>query len=345
MSLEVVHLVIKKFGRRNIYQYKHRESKFDEFKKLGSLLVGEQKYVFKRVYGNLLSVLMTKIGLGLILTFAQFYDPTLHCFMFQDFLLAPTLEEFAHIFRLLVRDQVPYMGTVGFLEVALIAQALRLKKNMVEYNLRTKGNIIGFTSKFIFEKATLFASSGSWDSFYVVFSLLIYGLILFPNIEEFVDKTIVTIFISRNLVSTLLAYVFFSFHWRNQKRGGTINCCIPLLYKWILTLLPRRRPFVNNIGALKWSYRLMSLDDENVVLYYRDYDGVEPIYNCGDFHNVPLVSARGGVINYNPILSLCQLGYQLKEKPEANLLEEFLIAEGVEDADMMKRTQCAWVKV
>ncbi|XP_050920265.1 uncharacterized protein LOC127137901 [Lathyrus oleraceus] len=240
----------------------------------------------------------------------------------MDFLLAPTLEEFAHIVCFPVRDQVPYMGTVGFLEVALVAKTLRLKKNVVESNLRAKGNIIGFTSKFLFEKATLFASSGSWDSFYVVFSLLIYGLIFFPNIEEFVNKTTVTIFISRNLVSTLLADVFFSFHWRNQKRGGTINCCIPLLYKWILTHFPRRRPFVNNIGALKWSHRLMSLDAENVILYYRDYDGVEPIYNCGDFHNVPLVSYKGGVINYNPVLSLCQLGYMLKEKPEANLLEE-----------------------
>lgn len=145
------------------------------------------------------------------------------------------------------------MSDVGFIEVALVAQALHLEKNLVESNLRTKGNIRGLTLKFMFEKDTYFASSGSWDAFYAIFAFLIYGLILFPNIERFVDKTAVTIFISRNLVPTLLVDVFFSFHWRNKKRGGTINYCIPLLYKRSLTHLPRRGPFVDNVGALKWS--------------------------------------------------------------------------------------------
>lgn len=59
----------------------------------------------------------------------------------------------------------------------------------------------------------------------------------------------------------------------------------------------------------------MSLDVDDIVRYYHDYDGVEPIYSCGDFQNVPLDSFIGGVINYNLVLSLCQLGYPLKEKP------------------------------
>lgn len=220
--------------------------------------MGEKKDIFKSDYGNLLGVLMTKVDTGLILTFSQFYDPTLHCFTFQDFLLALTLEEFAHIVHIPVRDQIPYMIVVGFPEVTLVAQALHLEKNLVESNLRTKGNIRGFTSKFCFEKTTLFASSGSWDAFSDVFALLIYRLVLFPNIEGFVDKTVVTIFISRNHVATLLADLFFSFHWTNQKRGETINFCIPLLYKWILTHLPRRGPFADNEGALKWYQRLRS---------------------------------------------------------------------------------------
>ncbi|XP_050909868.1 uncharacterized protein LOC127123709 [Lathyrus oleraceus] len=231
---------MEKYSRRNTYEYKIRESGFDELQKLGFMLIGEQNDVFKRAYGNLSGVLTTKIDSGLILTFAQFYDPTLHCFMFQYFLLAPTLEEFAHIVCIPVRDQIPYMGVVGFPKVTLVAQALHLEKNLVKSNLRTKGNVKGFTSKFLFKKATLFDSSGSWDAFFVVFSLLIYGLVLFPNIERFVDKTTITIFISKNSTPTLLADVFFSFHWRNQKRGGMIHCCIPLIYKWILTHLPRR---------------------------------------------------------------------------------------------------------
>lgn len=215
LSLEVVHYVMEKFDLRNTYQYKLIESKFDEFKKLGSLLVGDHNDVFKKAYGNLLYVLLTNVDPGLILAFAQFYDPRLHSFMFQNFLLAYTLEDLPHIIHIPVRDQVSYMGTVGFPEVTLVAQALHLEKDVVGSNLRTKGNVRGFTLKFIFEKTTLFDSSGSWDAFYVVFSLLIYGLVLFPNIKEFVDKIVVNIFISRNSVPTLLVDVFFYFHWRN----------------------------------------------------------------------------------------------------------------------------------
>lgn len=72
----------------------------------------------------------------------------------------------------------------------------------------------------------------------------------------------------------------------------------------------------------------MSLDAEDVIWYNCDYIGVEPIFCCGDIQNVPLISTKGGLINYNPVLSLCQLGYPLKEKPEDWQLEELLLAEG-----------------
>lgn len=94
----------------------------------------------------------------------------------------------------------------------MIAQAFHLKKDVIESNLRVKGNIRGFPLKFHFEKAILFANSESWDSFYLVFVLLIYGLVLFPSIEGFIDKAIVTTFASKNPIPTLLVDVFFSFH-------------------------------------------------------------------------------------------------------------------------------------
>lgn len=127
-------------------------------------------------------------------------------------------------------------------------------------------------------------------------------MLLFPSVEGFVDKTIIT-FISQNPVPTLLADVFFSFHWRNMKKGGTINYCIPLLRKWIMSHLPKRGPFVDNMGVLKWSQRLMSLDAEDVIWYNHDYLGVELIFHCGEFPNVPLVNTKEGLINYNHVIS------------------------------------------
>lgn len=139
-------------------------------------------------------------------------------------------------------------------------------------------------------------------------------MVLFPSVEDFIDKVAITIFISHNPIPTLLTDVFFSFHWRNMKRDGTINCCIPLLQKWIMTHLPKRWPFVDNVRALKWSQRLMLLDAEDVIWYNHDYLRVELIFCSGEFPNFPLISTKGELINYNLVLSLHQLGYPLREK-------------------------------
>lgn len=162
LSFVIVHPVMDKSDRRNTYQYKLIDSKLDQLKKLGALLIGDHGNAFKKEYGNLLGVLLTKEDARLILTFARFYDPFMHCFMFRVFLLAPLLKTFAHILHMLVRDQVPYMSADSFSESTMIAQALHLKKELVDSNLRAKGNVRGFTSKFLLEKATLFPNSGSW---------------------------------------------------------------------------------------------------------------------------------------------------------------------------------------
>lgn len=102
-----------------------------------------------------------------------------------------------------------------------------------------------------------------------------------------------------------------------------------------MTHLPKRGSFADNVGALKWSQRLMSLDAEDVIWYNHDYIRVEFIFYYGEFSNVLLTSTKGGLISYNLILALCQLGYPLREKPEDRQLEELLLAEGVENPDLM----------
>lgn len=176
---------------------------------------------------------------------------------------------------------------------------MHIKNDLIESSLRIKGNTQGLSSKFLFEKSIVFANSGTWDAFYTIFAVLIYGLVLFPSVEGFIDKIVITIFISHNPVPTLLAGVFLSFHWRNIKKGGTINCCIPLLHKSIMSHLPKSKPFVNNVRALNWSQRLMSLDAEDVIWYNHDYLGVELIFRCGKFPNVPLRSTKGGFVTIN----------------------------------------------
>lgn len=104
MPVTIVSAAMDKTDRRKTYQHKLRDSKVDELRKLSEFLTEDYRVAFIQTYSNLLGVLSTKEDSGLMFTFTQFYDPTLHYFTFHDFLLAPTLEEFAHLLQLPVKN-------------------------------------------------------------------------------------------------------------------------------------------------------------------------------------------------------------------------------------------------
>ncbi|KAI5408482.1 hypothetical protein KIW84_054359 [Lathyrus oleraceus] len=181
----------------------------------------------------------------------------------------------------------------------------------------------------------------SEDAFEAIFVLLIYGLVLFPNIDKFVDVNPIRIFSTLNPVPTLLGDTYFSLHMRNAKGGGTIVCCLPLLYKWFISHLPQTVAFKENKGCLRWSMRLMSLTNDDIFWYNRVYDGVQIIDSCGEFSNVPFLGICGG-INYNPILARRQLGFLLKHKPNNILLEGVFFQEGKDPQNLKGRMVRAW---
>ncbi|XP_050895607.1 uncharacterized protein LOC127102253 [Lathyrus oleraceus] len=130
--------------------------------------------------------------------------------------------------------------------------------------------------------------------------------------DEFIDLAAIHIFVTQNPIHTLLAGTYYSIHVRTQKKKGTIVCCTPLLYRWFISYLPSKGPFVKNKDNLKWSQWIMSLKAEDISWYSRVYDGVKLILNCGDFPNVPLLGTKGG-INYNPRAEIGKKNYIAKE--------------------------------
>ncbi|XP_050916383.1 uncharacterized protein LOC127131509 [Lathyrus oleraceus] len=85
----------------------------------------------------------------------------------------------------------------------------------------------------------------------------------------------------------------------------------------------------------------MSLKAKDIPWYYRVYDGVKLILNCGDFSNVPLIGTKGG-INYNPRLELRQLGYPLVDKLDLESVKGFILYEEVEEPELIKKIVNAW---
>ncbi|KAI5395060.1 hypothetical protein KIW84_061607 [Lathyrus oleraceus] len=210
--------------------------------------------------------------------------------------------------------------------------------------MTTKGGIQGLPSDFLITQATLFGKAMSEDAFEAIFVLLIYGLVLFPNIDNFVDVNAIRIFSSLNPIPTLLGDTYFSLHMRNAKGGGSIVCCLPLLYKWFISHLPQTLAFKENKGCLWWSARLMSLTNDDISWYNCVYDGVQVIDSCGEFSNVPLLGTCGG-IKYNPVLARRQLRFPSKDKPNNVLLEGLFFQEGKDPQDLKVMMVHAWRRV
>ncbi|XP_050897715.1 uncharacterized protein LOC127104579 [Lathyrus oleraceus] len=200
--------------------------------------------------------------------------------------------------------------------------------------MTTKGGILGFPAKFLMDKARYFASMKSMDAFEATLSLLIYGLFLFPNVDNFVDINDIKIFLIGNPFPILLADTYHSIHLKNSYSGGMIIRCAPLLYKWIISHLSRSIAFWDLNDGLLWSHNIMSLTHYDIEWYSHAYDEVKIIESYGEFPNVPLLGTKGGIC-YNPILARRELGYPMKDKPR-NILLEFLFFKEGEDNKALK---------
>lgn len=214
--------------KRSTRKYNFKSPDLLNLRKLGSLVTSPED--FRARHGKLLSILKTNVEEGILDTLVQFYDPLYHCFMFPDYQLVPTLEEYSYWVGLPVSDEVPFSGLEEVHKPSAIATVLHLETSDITANLTTKGGLQVLTSAFLFNKTYTFAKAASSDAFDSILALLIYGLMLFPNVDDFVDVNVIQIFLSKNLVPTLLADTYLSIHHRTQNGRGVITCCTPLLY-------------------------------------------------------------------------------------------------------------------
>ncbi|XP_058758408.1 uncharacterized protein LOC131631654 [Vicia villosa] len=285
-------------GRRFTHKYSFLEPKLEELRKL-STLVMDGDGVAKR-HGRVLYILSTKVVEGLLNTLVQFYDMVYRCFTFSYYQLLPTLEEYANLVGIPVSNKISFTSLEEIPKSKEIASILHLKKT----------------------EATYFATAGSMAAFEDILALLVYGLVLFPNINNFVDVNAIWIFMIKKPILTLLGNTYHSIHLRTDNRKGIIVCCASFLYRWFISHLLDTRAFWDNKECLRWSQRIIYLTSYDIEWYSHDYFYTKIIDSCGRFSNVPLLGTQGG-INYNPILARRQMGYPLNDKPGNLLVEGF----------------------
>ncbi|XP_050890013.1 uncharacterized protein LOC127095354 [Lathyrus oleraceus] len=248
--------------RRNTFSLKYKEPKLGSLQGLISDLTLNKRDDFGKDYGKILSLLTKKVDYGIIISLAQYYDTPLHCFTFADFQPAPTLEEVERVVGLKLKDFNPFPKLEEEAGPKKLSLSLSINVPTILANWVEKEGFKGFSMRFLEELALKFKKEVKWKAFYVVLALLIHGIVLFPNIEKFMDHIVVEVFLSSNHVPFLLAVIYHALHAQHEKRGGTFLCFAPLLYTWFMQHMPEKGPFIAK--ELKYPQRLASLTASSI---------------------------------------------------------------------------------
>ena len=184
--------------------------------------------------------------------------------------------------------------------------------------------MVGIPRKHLEEKAKALVDQGEWASFVDILALLVFGVILFPNVDGLVDLAMIDTFLAyhhnkESPIVAVLADAYDTFDWRCKKSGSRIVCCTPALYVWLVSHIFRHesRPvcplqghrLCAEKGKANWEQLLAGMVGASVNWFppWKE-GGVGVLSSCEGFPNIPLMGMRG-CINYNPILSIRQLGY------------------------------------
>jgi hypothetical protein len=95
-------------------------------------------------YGKILDLLNIPVQIEVVTALAQFYDPPLRCFTFQDFQLAPTLEEFGQILGYRRKKLFPYKGMGQVPRLKDLALLLKIPVFNLNLHFKTEREAQGF---------------------------------------------------------------------------------------------------------------------------------------------------------------------------------------------------------
>ncbi|XP_050919689.1 uncharacterized protein LOC127137259 [Lathyrus oleraceus] len=87
----------------------------------------------------------------------------------------------------------------------------------------------------------------------------------------------IRVFVTCNPNPTLLGDVYYSIHFRSEKKGGWVCCCAPILYNWFISYLPQSTLY-NKDNLIK-----------DIVWHNAAYDIGTIVVSYGEFPSVPLI--------------------------------------------------------
>lgn len=332
-------------------------------KECAALMGPIQRGSFDVTYGNLRKLLLLEVQTEAIVALSRFYDSQIRCFLFKNFPMTPTLEEYQQILGFTQVGVVPYRYQEQHYTDEGFAELLQVGIEDLKLRKQKRNNVIGFPQSYLEGLMGTYARGENWAVFKQVLALTIFGVILFPQIDGYVDVTVIGIFLAFqneknpiNPIPAILADTYSAFTHHCALRKKKISCSSHMLYAWLLihvfansTHVERLIDYattceVKTMNTQEWIQTLRDLDGHSIRWYLPSCWGDRPkiIFSCVGFQNVPLMGTKG-CINYNPSLALRQLGYPMRNAPTEEMLSPFYIYEGgPKDVSLIRKILQAW---
>ncbi|KAL5184639.1 hypothetical protein HKD37_17G048320 [Glycine soja] len=343
---------------KRFYQVKVKSLDTTSIKELGRFMEPLQMQAFRKIYGKILELTIAEISIEAIASLTQYYDQPLRCFTFGDFQLVPTIEEFEEILGCPLGGRKPCLSSGCLPSLSRIATVVKDSARGLDRIKQTRNGIAGLPRKYLEDKARGMANQGDWVPFMEVLALLIFGVVLFPNVDGLVDLAAIDAFLAyhhskESPVVAVLADLFDTFNRRCERSSARIICCLPALCVWLVSHLfqqDTRHPCplqshrsCTEKRRIDWDQLLAGIEGKTINWFPRWKEGKEGVlFSCGGYPNIPLIGTRG-CINYNPALAIRQLGYPMRGAPMEESMSPFLVRDfGAQNFKAIQAIHKAW---
>jgi len=199
-----------------------------------------QWQAFRKAYGKIWDLTMTEVSTEAIASLAQYYDQTLRCFTFGDFQLTPTVEDFEEILWCPFGRRKPYFFSGFYPSLARISKIVKISTQELDRGKQVENAVVGVPRKCLEAKARVLASQDEWAPFMDILALLIFRVVLFPNVDGLVDRAAIDTFLAfydhkESPVVAILVDRYDTFDRRCEKNYAWIVCYTPTLYVWLVS--------------------------------------------------------------------------------------------------------------
>ena len=221
--------------KKRFYHVKVKSLELASLQKLRQRMDQVQHQAFRKAYGKIWDLALIEVYVEAIASLAQYYDQSLRCFKFGDFQLVPTIEEFEGILGCPLGRRKPYLFSGFYPSMARVEKVVKISPLELDRLKQNRNGVVGIPRQHLVEKAKALADQGERTLFIDVLALLVFGIVLFPNVDGLVDLAAIDAFLAyhhkkESPTIVVLADAYDTFDLRCEKSSTRIVCCTPALY-------------------------------------------------------------------------------------------------------------------